>query len=250
MNNIDAIKEYINKKKMFVKKDAGDVEKGNAMFNQATNVGTCPTSSGIGEDIDSNIYTSGSRVSLLKAPDKVYKKDFDELYYKLRDRAENKWNYRVSTYGDKFKIEIDRAIGATPGSYGPVGGRWKTIKTIYSIDDLTESKPVGKDYDELDKTMNKILGRKDMNKTINIRKELNNRDAVSCETDFVNMYESINLSEEKKIELVKLLSENVSNSKLNEFFDTLIGTNESLNEDASKLLTNQEFVDEYKKKWD
>ena len=83
---------------------------------------------------DENIYNSNSRVSLTNLPDKVYEKDFNDLVYKLRELAENKWNYRVSTYGNKFKIEIDKAVGATNGSYGPVGGKWKTMKTIYSID--------------------------------------------------------------------------------------------------------------------
>lgn len=68
-------------------------------------------------------------------PDKVKKSEFNDLYYKIREKAEDKWNYRVSTYGDKFKIEIEKAVGAAPGTYGPVGGQWKTVKTIYSIED-------------------------------------------------------------------------------------------------------------------
>lgn len=68
-------------------------------------------------------------------PDKVKKSEFNDLYYKIREKAEDKWNYRVSTYGDKFKIEIEKAVGAAPGVYGPVGGQWKTVKTIYSIED-------------------------------------------------------------------------------------------------------------------
>ena len=68
-------------------------------------------------------------------PDRVKKSEFNDLYYKIREKAEDKWNYRVSTYGDKFKIEIDKAVGAAPGRYGPVGGQWKTVKTIYSIED-------------------------------------------------------------------------------------------------------------------
>lgn len=57
-----------------------------------------------------------------------------------------------------------------------------------------------------------------MSKQINIREELNKRDMNSCTTDFVNMYECANLSKDKKKSLVKLLSENVSNKKLSEFF--------------------------------
>lgn len=77
-------------------------------------------------------------------PDKVKKSEFNDLYYKIREKAENKWDYRVSTYGDKFKIEIDKAVGATPGTYGPVGGQWKTIKTIYSIEDSTDNDKITK----------------------------------------------------------------------------------------------------------
>lgn len=111
-----------NKKKAwgwFVNPNAGDVEKGNAMFNNATDVGSAPTSGGMGEDFEST---------------------------------------------------------------------------------------------------DNIRGKKNM-KSINIREELNKRDMNSCKTDFVNMYESANLSEEKKMQLVKLLSENVSNKKLMEWFD-------------------------------
>lgn len=57
-----------------------------------------------------------------------------------------------------------------------------------------------------------------MSKQINIREELNRRDMNSCTTDFVNMYECANLSLDKKKSLVKLLSENVSNKRLSEFF--------------------------------
>lgn len=57
-----------------------------------------------------------------------------------------------------------------------------------------------------------------MSKQINIREELNRRDMNSCTTDFVNMYECANLSKDKKKSLVKLLSENVSNKRLSEFF--------------------------------
>lgn len=111
-----------NKKKAwgwFVNPNAGDVEKGNAMFNNAADVGSAPTSGGMGEDFEST---------------------------------------------------------------------------------------------------DNIRGKKNM-ESINIREELNKRDMQSCKTDFVNMYESANLSEEKKIQLVKLLSENVSNKKLMEWFD-------------------------------
>lgn len=73
-------------------------------------------------------------------PDRIEKEKFNELYYKLRDKFENKWNYRVSTYGDKFKIEIEKAVGAAKGTYGPVGGEWKTVKTIYSKDSIKDSK--------------------------------------------------------------------------------------------------------------
>lgn len=103
----------------FVNPNAGDVEKGNAMFNNATDVGSAPTSGGMGEDFEST---------------------------------------------------------------------------------------------------DNMRGKKNM-RSINIREELNKRDMQSCKTDFVNMYESANLSEEKKMQLVKLLSENVSNKKLMEWFD-------------------------------
>lgn len=75
-------------------------------------------------------------------PDRIEKEKFNELYYKLRDKFENKWNYRVSTYGDKFKIEIAKAVGAAKGTYGPVGGKWVTVKTIYSKDSVNDSKTV------------------------------------------------------------------------------------------------------------
>lgn len=330
----------------FVKLNAGDVEKGVQMFNRATNVGEVPTS-GIGESVEPSIYESGSKVSLINAPDKVYKKDFNELYVKLRDKTENKWNYRVSTYGDKFKIEIEKAVGAVKGTYGPVGGKWKTIKTIYSIDEdsLTESTPTSQEYKGFDKFMNnqvdtiashfnniddmegdeidrffdslkpedevyfvtmdknnnegetffdmdeaidyvedpvnsdsKVyafvnlsedgMNRKsvlvyekddeftesikelqddgnctnndkgDSMKTINISEELCKRDFESCDTNFLTMYESIDLSLDKKKELAKMLSENVSNEDLYKFFEDYTTKDISDNVKDTKLYKN------------
>lgn len=386
-NQLKDMQDYAKKRQKgigaFVNPNAGDVEKGNAMFNNATDVGSAPASGGMGESVEQRVYSTGSKVSLTNAPDKVYVKDFNELYYKLRELAEDKWNYRVSTYGDKHRIEIQKAVGAVNGSYGPVGGKWVTVKDIYSIEDnLTESRPTSPEYDNFDFNMSATLygdkpfnykgytikfhkgynmfhnmrdyyeiydsnrtlvaGKTDLDsakkfidskqitesidnsqqylirvkegaqkvtgkvrefedgfkigihkngrhkyatdirtglliigtsaplyrggdpiyasdkddelfkqahdiltsldrdyynshytsisdefelkeskvvKTINIREELNKRDMQSCKTDFVNMYESANLSEEKKMQLVKLLSENVSNKKLMEWFD-------------------------------
>lgn len=65
-----------------------------------------------------------------------------------------------------------------------------------------------------------------MSKQINIREELNRRDMNSCTTDFVNMYEATNLSADKKKSLVKLLSENVSNKRLNKFFEDIDYSND------------------------
>ena len=122
-NQLKDMQDYAKKRQKgigaFVNPNAGDVEKGNAMFNNATDVGSAPTSGGMGEDFEST---------------------------------------------------------------------------------------------------DNMRGKKNM-KSINIREELNKRDMQSCKTDFVNMYESANLSEEKKMQLVKLLSENVSNKKLMEWFD-------------------------------
>ena len=277
-NQLKDMQDYAKKRQKgigaFVNPNVGDVEKGNAMFNNATDVGSAPTSGGMGESVEQRVYSTGSKVSLTNAPDKVYVKDFNELYYRLRELAEDKWNYRVSTYGDKHRIEIQKAVGAVNGSYGPVGGKWVTVKDIYSIEDnLTESRPTSSEYDNFDFNMSSTLygdkpfnykgytikfhkgyntftnmkdyyevydlnnklvaGKTDLDsakeyidskerkvmKTINIREELNKRDMQSCKTDFVNMYESANLSEEKKMQLVKLLSENVSNKKLMEWFD-------------------------------
>lgn len=339
----------------FVKLNAGDVEKGVQMFNRATDVGEAPTS-GIGESIEPSIYESGSKVSLTNAPDKVYKKDFNELYVKLRDTTENKWDYRVSTYGDKFKIEIEKAVGATKGTYGPVGGKWKTIKTIYSIDEdsLTESTSTSQEYKGFDKFMNnqvdtiashfsniddiegdevdrffdslkpedevyfvtmdknnnegetffdmdeainyvedpvnsdsKVyafvnlsedgMDRKsvlvyekddeftesveklqdnenctnndkgDNMRTINISEELFKRDFESCDTNFLTMYESIDLSLDKKKELAKMLSENVSNEDLDKFFENYTIKDISDNVKDTKLYKNlkEEYGDYY-----
>ena len=122
-NQLKDMQDYAKKRQKgigaFVNPNAGDVEKGNAMFNNATDVGSAPVSGGMGEDFEST---------------------------------------------------------------------------------------------------DNMRGKKNM-KSINIREELNKRDMNSCKTDFVNMYESANLSEEKKMQLVKLLSENVSNKKLMEWFD-------------------------------
>jgi hypothetical protein len=79
-------------------------------------------------------------------------------------------------------------------------------------------------------------------KTINIIEELNKRDMESCETDFVNMYESANLSREKKVELIKLLSENVGNKELNKFFNEELFTPEeqeeyNIDEEGNSLST-------------
>lgn len=62
-----------------------------------------------------------------------------------------------------------------------------------------------------------------MAKQINIREELNKRDTQSCTTDFVNMYESANLSLDKKKELAKLLAENKSNKVISKFFESAEG---------------------------
>ena len=62
-----------------------------------------------------------------------------------------------------------------------------------------------------------------MAKQINIREELNKRDAQSCTTDFVNMYECANLSLDKKKELAKLLAENKSNKVISKFFESAEG---------------------------
>jgi hypothetical protein len=90
----------------------------------------------IKEDANEKIYKSGDKVSFSNLPDKVYKKDFDELKEKLENLADkSKSIYRVDTYGSKFKIEVLKANGAVRGTYGPVGGKFKRIKTIYGIAD-------------------------------------------------------------------------------------------------------------------
>lgn len=86
------------------------------------------------ENLEKNYDNFVEDDDISSLPDRIEKEKFNELYYKLRNKFENKWNYRVSTYGDKFKIEIEKAVGAVNGTYGPVGGKWKTVKTIYSKD--------------------------------------------------------------------------------------------------------------------
>lgn len=76
-----------------------------------------------------------------------------------------------------------------------------------------------------------------MQKQINIREELNKRDAESCTTDFVNMYEALNLSLDKKKRLAELLAKNVTNKTINRFL-------EKASEPEKKLFDEQYF--EYK----
>ena len=54
-NQLKDMQDYAKKRQKgigaFVNLDAGDVEKGNAMFNNATDVGSAPASGGMGEDL-------------------------------------------------------------------------------------------------------------------------------------------------------------------------------------------------------
>lgn len=126
-NQLKDMQDYAKKRQKgigaFVNPNAGDVEKGNAMFNNATDVGSAPVSGGMGEDFEST---------------------------------------------------------------------------------------------------DNMRGKKNM-ESINIREELNKRDMQSCKTDFVNMYESANLSLDKKKELAKLLAENKSNKVISKFFESIEG---------------------------
>lgn len=73
------------------------------------------------------------KVSFSKLPNSISKENFNELVKALRDKADKSSAiYRIDTYGDKFKIEVLKAYGATRGTYGSVGGYFKAIKTIYS----------------------------------------------------------------------------------------------------------------------
>lgn len=85
-------------------------------------------------------YNKNTKLTLSNLPDEVLKVDFYELYNKLNKLIQNNWRYRIATYGDRFKLVLEKAINATLGTYGPVGGYWKEVKTIYCIDNFEDSK--------------------------------------------------------------------------------------------------------------
>lgn len=161
------------------------------------------------ENLEKNYDNFVEDDDISSLPDRIEKEKFNELYYKLRNKFENKWNYRVSTYGDKFKIEIEKAVGAVNGTYGPVGGKWKTVKTIYSKD----SEKNINDQSDLS-LLKEYFNERQPNKKMELRnklKSMNYREGVSGvnsrELMWVELngkkYEVKNLSSVKPLDSIK-----------------------------------------------